>query len=148
MIEISPCGRLSRIRWLCKTRGKRDIRKDSRAIIAQKGIRVPSRLQQPGPPQDQHIEVAIIVIIGLLHVQATSQARQTCLPGSLLKPPFPSVPEIAHRTSWVESRTHYIKQIVPVKIIHDHSTCQIEGIEIQAGGDVDESRPGFVGLKC
>ena len=40
-------------------------------------------LPEPGTPQDQNVGVAVVVVVGLHHVQPTEEAQQSRLPDHL-----------------------------------------------------------------
>ena len=74
-------------------------------VVPQQRVRVPAFRTQPRAAQDQQVHVAVVVVVGLDHVQTAVQSEQTGFGGAFGERAVPVVSEVADlsRVSHVET---------------------------------------------
>ena len=135
-VKVRPPRSLGGVVDLGQPRRQCHVAESARSVVAQQRVRIrPSDVFEPSPPHDEHVYVAVIVVVGLNHVQAAEEAGQT----SLFRPVHEmaaKIPEVPHLSLWTPVRDQHVKPAIAVKVIRDYTAAEADGCKSHLGGHV------------
>ncbi len=110
------------------------------AVVPQQRVGVLSLFLQPGAAENENVRVAVVVVVGVHHVQPAEEPRQPGPVGSIRKRTVPVVAEETGLAGRIVRRGHDVEVVVVVKVIDDRPATQVECLQPQFRADVDEPR--------
>ena len=91
---------------------------------------------EPRPPQHEHIQVAVVLEVGLAEVQAAEEAVQPRLLGAVCERAVGGVLEETHRAGGVPGRGQDVEIRIAVEVVDDRPAAQVDGVESELRRDV------------
>jgi hypothetical protein len=108
---------------------------------------VHAALAEPAAAQHQEIRVPVAVVVGVGQVQAAELSDESGLACPLREGPVAIVVEVAELSCRVHGGDHQVEPAVPVEVLGDRATGDVERVQLQPMGRIDEARKGLVGIE-
>jgi hypothetical protein len=113
----------------CKTGVVRHIRETTVAVVAQQRVRILALLPEPPSAKDEHIDVPIVVIVGLFEVGPTEETVATAVRGDVTETPVAEVFEVPHRAAGVPRRREDVEVAVSIEVLRHRRAAEIHRTE-------------------
>jgi hypothetical protein len=141
VVEVRPRRRLGGV-LVEEPRGLRDVLEAALSEVAQQRVGVASGLAEPPAAHDVQIQVAVVVVVGVVEVQAAGQSgqpRRVCAVGER---PVALVAQEADRIVQPPRRRDEVDEAVAVEVVHRASAGEPGDGHAGRGGDVPEPGRG------
>ena len=73
VVVVGPGAGLRREEQLVDAGREGDVEEPAAALVAQQRAGLPAARRQPGAAQDEDVEIAVVVVVGLHHVEAADE---------------------------------------------------------------------------
>src|SRR6266699_6938569 len=117
------------------------------AVVAQQRAGNPSLFVEPSSALDPNVKEPVVIIVGLLDVQAAGQAQETSLGSTFGEVAIAIVMEVAKLALQVVGRNHHVDETVIIEIIQDAAPGQSIYVKTQGCGHIGEPWQVVLGLK-
>ena len=94
---------------------------------------------QPGAAQDENVQVAVVVVVGVDQVEPAGQPDQARLLRALGEGPVPVVVEEPELAPQVPGGDHEVEEPVAVQVLQDDPARQAAQVEADLGRNVGEA---------
>ena len=95
---------------------------------------------EPSPAQDEQIEVAVVVVVGLHQIESAQQPVEVGRLGAVRKGAVSSIAEKAQLSSQVRCRDEEIEIPVAVEVVGHGPTRKAEGVQSERRSHIDPVR--------
>jgi hypothetical protein len=110
------------------------------AVVAQQRVGMAPTVLQPGAAQHEDVQVAVVVVVRVHHVQAAVEPAKTGLGRAVGEGAVALVPEVAHLAAGVPGRGHDVQVAVVVHVVDDRAAAEVERVQPHLRSDVLEPR--------
>ena len=119
-------------------------------------MKVPSQLLRssdlrtgnlPAAAQHQDVHAAVIVVIGLNHVEPAELVARPACAAAIRERAVAVVVKVVQRRAHVVARGDDVQQAVVIEVVHDHSAGHGKEIQPGCGSHVDETADVLLGFK-
>ena len=139
VVVVGPAGGLGRVVNLGETRLERHVGEAGSAVVSQQRVGVAARSAEPPATQNEHVEVAVVVVVGVLHVEPAEESAQTRLRGAIGEASVGIVVEEAHAAARVPRRGEDVEVAVAVEVVDDRAAAEVDRAQAELLRDVDEA---------
>ena len=129
VVEVGPPGGLGGEVFRAEAGVQCHIGKATAAEIAQQRVGVLPVVLKPRPARHKNIDVAIVVEVGLDHVQAAKQADKPRVLRTVGEGAVPVVFVVAHLARRVPRRDHEVEVVVVVEVVGNRASAQREHVQ-------------------
>ena len=147
VVVVGPAAGLRRVARLGEPRVERDVGEAPLAVVPQQRVRVLPLAPQPRAAQHERVDVAVVVVVGLAHVQAAGDAEEVRRLGRVLERAVALVPEELRLADRVGGGDQEVDPVVAVEVVGHDAAVQAERVEPERGRDVLEARERLLGLE-
>ncbi len=135
VIVVGPAGRVG-IDWIEQTCVQGDVCEVALAIVSQQ--RRADNVGNPRPAGDEDVEVAVVVVIGLVAHEPAKLVGDSGRLTTVYESPVAGVVVIRHGLGDVVAGDRQIEPVVAVEIVHDGSARLVVAVHANAFADVAE----------
>ncbi len=117
------------------------------AAVAQERVGEPALLAEPRAAQDEHVEVAVVVVVRMHRVEPADDAGKAGRSAPILERPVPAVAQDVERIADAPRRQEQVEIRVAIEIVENRRTRKSRHVDARARRDVDEPLDVVLGLE-
>ena len=91
------------------------------AVVAQQRVGMAAGVAPPGAAQNQHVGIAVVVVVGLDEIEPTVEPAQEGFGGALAEAAVARVLEVAQGVVEIPRRDHQVQIAVEIEIVDHHA---------------------------
>ena len=126
--------------------GGGDVREAALAVVAQQGVADAAVGSQPAAAQDEDVGIAVVVVVGVHHVEAAQLTVEAGFPGTVDEAALAVVVEEAQGRAGIDGGSDHVEVAVAIEVVHQGAAGGVKDLQAGMVGDVREGAD--VGLRA